>query len=473
MHASRSVNEREAILLEAKSILDKNGDSTSNTRAALLMRLAEHSASLDLNKSLAFATESISVQRNLPPAQELGAVLYLAGLSSINLGHDAQADAYLTEAIAVSRKFRGDPNPDLARYYAFAAEAQGHQMKYRLAEQNLRLALQSARALGGDTDMDTLESESRFGTFLVSTSRSREALPYLQKAKDVFLKTNGPEDPFYTPQMLIQYGMALYADGRPEEALEFVTAAVKNRRRNRPNTRFLGQMLEDQAQILLDLGRYRSVAQLLEEAAQIKIKVGGKMDANSLTPQIGLELALAKPQAAVDLIDRFYPPPPESAPLSIDLLRNLEAHAKVALATQDGKTAVAVARRALDLIASTPLQPYLKFRQATAMLDGGQAYLLEHDPDKALPLLLGAVKADTELFDPSSPRLGAADATLGICYLELGDRANAKSFLARAETVLHAHQELADQYRQPARELAKRLAARPSPPSPKLPRRSP
>ncbi len=461
MHASRSVNEREAVLLEAKAILDKRGDSTSHTRAALLLRLAEHYQSTDLKKSMVFAEESVRVYRDGPASAELGTALYEAGLSSINLGDDVRAEAYLAEAIAVSRKFDGDPNLNLARYYAFEAEAQNHQMKYGAAEENLGLALKSAQAMGGEEDMDTLESESRLGSMLVATSRPRDGIPYLLKAKDVCLKTKGASDPFYTPQMLLQYGMALQAYGRPEEALDYVTQAVENRRRNRPGTRYLGQMLEDQAQILLDLGRHQKVAQLLAEAAEIKKKVGGKVDSNYVTPQIGLDLALGKPQEAADLIEHHYGPVPESVAVSLDLLRNLDARATVALDTRDGKTAVAMTERTFATIASSRLQPYLKARQASAMLDAGQGYLLEHDAAKALHLLQGAVKASNELFDPNSPRIAAAAATLGICYLELGDRANAKAQLANAQSILQTHKELAELYLQPARELAQRLAARP------------
>ncbi len=458
LHASRSVNEREAVLLEAKDLLDKSGDFTSETRASLLFRLAEHYQSTDLKKSLAFAKESVNTYRKRPPSVGLGRALYEAGLASINLGNDAEAEAYLAEAISISIKFDGDPNPDLARCYAFEAEAQGHLMEYGRAEQSLRLAVKAAQTLGGDEDMDTLESESRLGSMLAVTSRMRDGIPYLLKAKDVCLKSRGADDPFYTPQMLLQYGMALQAYGQPEEALAYVTQAVENRRRNRPGTRYLGQMLEDQAQILLDLGRYEKVAQLLAEAAEIKKKVGGKMDANFITPQIGLDLALEKPGEAADLIERHYGPVPDSAPVSLDFLRNLDARAKVALATRDGKTAVAMTGRTLETIDAGHLELYLKSRQASAMLDRGRGYQLEHDPGKALPLLQGALKASNELFDANSPRIAEAEATLGICYLELGDRANATALLSKANANLRTHKDLGEGYRQPTRELVKRLS---------------
>jgi eukaryotic-like serine/threonine-protein kinase len=200
MHSSRSVNEVGAVLLEAKSILDANGDRTSKTRAALLSTLAEYYASTDLPKSVAFAKESIGIYRKWPPSRAFGGALYTAGVSYSTVGDDADALPVLREAIAVSKKCAGDPNSDLPRYYAFQAQVENELHEYAAAESDFRNAFQCARTLGGDQDVDTIETESRLGTFLTLTSRPRQALPYLEKAKDVCLRTKGADDPFYTPQ---------------------------------------------------------------------------------------------------------------------------------------------------------------------------------------------------------------------------------------------------------------------------------
>jgi tetratricopeptide (TPR) repeat protein len=458
MHASRSVNESEAVLLEAKSILDKSGDFTSQTRASLLSFLAEHYASTDMKKSLAFAKESVSVYRKLPPSSALAEALYLAAVSHINLGEHAQAEAALNEAISISKKFDGYPNSSLARYYAYVAEAQNFQMRYSAAEQNFKLALKTARGVGGDEDIDTLETESRLGTFLATTSRPREALSYLQKAKDVCLKVKGPGDPFYTPQMLLQYGMALQADGQPAKALEFISQAVKNRRRNRPGTAYLGQMLEDQALVLIELGHYQKAGELLDEALAIRNKVRRKIDMNYTTPRIALALALGKPDEANALLNRYFGAVPDSrAPLSLAFLKNLETRAEIALLKNDGKTAITMARREADTIASSPSQPYLKTWQASAMLYEGEGYLLEHDSAKAVPLLERARDAEVELFDANSPDLAVAKAVLGTAYADLGNRVNAKNLLFESQSILRTHKELGEPYRQPTREFANRL----------------
>ena len=460
MHASRSVNEREAVLLEGKAILDGTGDHTSQTRGRLLSTLAEHYASTDLPKSLTYANESVEIYRKWPASPELASVLYLAGVSYVTAGEDAQAEKALDEAISLSKRFGGEPNPDLARYYAYKAQAAHNQMRYSMAEESYRLAMKYAQQLGGEEDVDTMETESRLGTFLVLTSRSREALPYLQKTKDICLRTKGPNDPFYTPQMLLQYGMALHANGRPEEALEYVSQAVENRRRNRPGTRYLGQMLENEALVLIELGQYRKAEQLLGEAAAIRKAVGKKFENNYLTPNIRLALAVGRLDEAADLIERYYGAVPEHAPLSLAFLNNLETRAEMALFRNDGRTAVTMAGRAADAIAASPAQAYLKVQLADAMLEEGRGYLLEHDPVKARPLLENAVQSDAEMLDNNSPELAVAQATLGSCYLDLGDRQKAKDSLSKSQSILQVHKELGEPYKRPALELARRLGAR-------------
>jgi len=254
MHSSRSVNEAEPVLVEAKSILDASGNYSSPIRGNLLAMMAENYSSTNLPKSLAYAKEAIGIYRKYPSSIGLMQALYISGVTSSTAGQNEQAAAHLREAISLSKHFNGDPNLDLPRDYAYEAQAENELNRYSDAEEDYRAAFNYARALNGDQDVDTLETESRLGTFLVSTSRPKQALPYLEKAKNACLKTKGPDDPFYTPQMLLQNGMALETIGLPEQALRFVSDAVENRRKNRPGTQYLGQMLESQASVLIGPG---------------------------------------------------------------------------------------------------------------------------------------------------------------------------------------------------------------------------
>ncbi|HWC98772.1 MAG TPA: protein kinase [Candidatus Sulfopaludibacter sp.] len=459
MQASRSVNEREALMLEAKSILDGARDYSSPTRAALLSLLAEAYSSTDVKKAAAFADQSVAVHRLQPPGPELGRALYQQGIADLNVADYPGAAKAIAEAISLSRKFDGDPNPSLARYYAYQAEAESSQLRYDLAERSLRTALHSAQAIAGEDDEDTIETESRLGTLLVAMSRPREALPLLQKALDSCLRTKGPDDPFFTPQMFLQYGMALQAVGRPEEALANISKAVENRRRNRPGTRYLGQMIEDEALVLVDLGRSTQARQLLEEAAAIRTKVGKKIDANYLVPRIKLALASADPADAAAVVERNYGAVPESGPLTLDLLNHLEARAEIALLQGDGAAAVALARRLSGIIAASPLGENLKVHQFRALREQGRGLVLMHDA-AAIPLLEAALKSEVAIVDAACPDLAISEAVLGAAYSDAGNRGAAQAMLTKAQAVLHAHREIGDLYVRPVRDLAARLAGR-------------
>lgn len=457
LHASRSVNERETLLLEAKSILDDGGDFGSETRGELLAALSEHYSSTNAPKSLQFAQESVIVLRKWPPSGTLTSALYGAGLAYHDSGRFDEAEKVLLEAIELSRKLNGDPNGDLPRYYTYAAETEDSLLRFDAAEKNFRLALEAARKLGGDAEVDTLEVESRLGNFLAGSSRSREGRQYLAKAKNDCIQARGADDPFYTPQMLMQYGMAVELIGRPEEALEAITEAVENRRKNRPGTRYLGQMLEDQAFVLTELGRYPKAEQLLAEAAEIRKKVDRRMDGNFLIARIRLSLAQGHTKEADEWIHRYMEPVPQQSSISVEAFRNLEMRAKSALAKNDGHTAVQMSERILEIMERGRLEEHLKARQIRALAEAGRGYLQMQNAAKAQPLLEKAVESGIEMHDPNSPELATAEASLGMAYLRLNDRSHARALLARAQARLASHKELSDMYKQPVRELAEQI----------------
>ncbi|HEX5228069.1 MAG TPA: hypothetical protein VFW44_10180, partial [Bryobacteraceae bacterium] len=256
-------------------------------------------------------------------------------------------------------------------------------------------------------------------------------------------------------------GMALDAFGRPEEALRYVSDAATNRRRNRPGTHYLSQMLEDQALILAELGRYREASGLLDEAAAIKAKINARKDINHMAARLKIDFLQGDPGDAKETIDSFYGAVPASAPLSPRLLRNLQARADLALLQNDPKTAISMAQRLSDVVRSNHDEFYLKSWLAQAQMAEGQARLMEHDPSAALPALRTATQSEEEMLDASSPVLGRAEALLGTAYFDLGDRAQAEAALAKAAGILRVHPQLSEYYGRPARDLAKRLKAAP------------
>jgi hypothetical protein len=80
-----------------------------------------------------------------------------------------------------------------------------------------------------------------------------------------------------------------------------------------------------------------------------------------------------------------------------------------------------------------------------------------HRAEEALPLLKRAVELRSEVMDQNSPRLSDAQVWLAACYLDLGKRAQAAALVARARAAQASHRELSREYRDPLREVERRL----------------
>lgn len=458
MHASRSVNQRESILLEAKRILDSTGDFTSLTRGRLLSALTEHYQSTNREVALQFGSQAIAVLRKLPPSDDLAGALYRQGLVYEFDADDVRAEPLLAEAVSVNRKMRGDFSPQMVFYASALGEANENLMYFRPAEENLLRAWRAARTFDGEEHVNTIETESRLGNFYGFIGRFPEGLAHLRHAMDVCLKIQGPGDPFFTPQIWFQYGGTLWASGRAEEGLEYISRAVENRRKNRPGTRYLGQMLELQALVWLEIGQYEDARRALDEALAISRKVGFKPGQDYVTAQLILASRSLRPQDAVAFIDEILGPIPKDRSLSRSLLRNLLSRSELAL-LYDPVTAAGLARRASDVIVSSPSRDYLKIWETQAGLDEGNARLQTHDPSGAQPLLERSAQLAAEIYDPVSPIIAATKVALASCYLDLGRRDNAVSLLSQADSIRAMHKQLPGPVEGRLRTLRQRLQA--------------
>jgi tetratricopeptide (TPR) repeat protein len=444
--------------MEARDILDRKRDFTSKYRATLDKQFAEHYQSSDLPKSREYAVHAVKLFRQQPESDALGGALYVEGLASLNLDNNAEAQTAFVEAIRISKKLKGDPNPDLPRFYAYLGQSEENQFRFSDAERDLRRAFDEAKATSGKADIDTLQTESRMGLFLARTSRARESIPFLADAKDICVKTRGLDDPFYTPMMIFQYGIGLNEFGRPEEALDAVSQAIANRRKNRPGTRFLGYLLEYEAGILIDLGRYDEARALLDESQAISNQVGQKTRPERLAAEMKLAIALDRPQDAIDAIKRYPQLLSEgNGPLSASLFRSLYQRAELALLQKDADAAIQYAARGRQAVMASPQRLYVKRWEVRVSLDETRGYLMKNDPANALPLLQEVVADDAAMLDASSPELAFAQALLGVCYLDLGERQKAQILLAQAKAGQRQHVQLGEHLTQPIRELDARL----------------
>ena len=457
MHASQQVNEREAVLLEAKRILDRNQDNNSRTRGTLLWNLAQHYQSSDLDKALDYSRQAVQVLRAYPPDSDLAAALYEQAAMNTIGGNPANAEPLLSEAISVSKSVAGDPNPELPRYFADLGDVQQKLLKFEPAEDSLRHALAAARRLNGEDHIDTLETQLRLGLFLFNAARTHEGLENIERAMGNVLRIRGPDDPFYTPQVVLEYGFALTRIGKPEEGLKYISRAVENRRKNRPGTRYLGQMLECQANALLDLGRESAAQMLLDEAMAITKQVNVPPSYLQVEDRVRLLIAAGNTAETGAVLGTFKAAQPAPGTPSLNSLNIGVLRAQAALAQKDAAEGVRQAALVRTQLIALAARPWLKSLEARAALAEGRGDTMLGSHAEALPLFKRAVELRSELLDANSPALADAQLALAACYLDLGERLRAAELLASARKIQAAHRELAREFTAPLLELERRM----------------
>jgi serine/threonine protein kinase len=457
LYQSSTPGEGEGVLLEANRILDSQRDFRSELRADVLTKLAQHYQSSDLPRALQYSQQAVGIYRQYPNDQALAESLYVEGAALNNLGRRREAEQVAAEACQVSIKLKGDPNPSLPRFYSFLGDTQQELLDFEAAEQSLRHAAIAAQKLNGDDHIDTMETELRLGGFLAGASRTHEGLQHIERARDILQRTNRSDDPFFAPQVFLVYGFALANAGRPEDGLVYILKAIENRRKNRPGTRYLGQMLEQEAAVLIDLGRYAEALRAVDEAGVIAKRVNIPPTYLGAKDHARLLMAAGRASDADTALDAFHPAAPEAGTLSLDTIRLLTARAEVALARHDGDSAQRLAAQVDRDLSGSPARTYLKALDASAALAQGRAELLLGHPSNALPLLQRAVDLRESFLEPASPWLADAQVALACCHLDLGHSRQARLLLTQAKKALASHRELGRQYTLPLHELDQRF----------------
>ena len=457
LHASHSVNQEEAVFFEAQRILDKRGDFSSRRRGNLLVMLAQHYRSSDLRQALDYSRQAVDVFRRYPNEPDLAEALFMEGEAFYTLNQPGQAEPLYSEAVRVSQKLDGDPNSNLPRYYAYQGLARQSLMEFAAAEDSLRRAASAAQKINGDNHVDTLETQLRLGLFLFATSRTTDGLQHLDRAKDILLRTRGETDPFYMPQVFLEYGWALGSWGHLEDGLAYITKAAENRRKNRPGTQYFGQILEKQAAFLIELGRYAEAEKLMDEASAVANQVHAPASYVAVDARARLLIDTGRADKANLALDNFHPSPAAEGTFSLDALKLALSRAELALALHDSDTATHLAAQADQQLTSSAARGYLKGLEARAALIEGRAYLLRGRPADALPFFQRALDLRQNIMAPVSPAIGDVYVDIANCYFDLGDTARAIAPAANARKIFTSHRELGIQYTRPMRALDQKL----------------
>jgi tetratricopeptide (TPR) repeat protein len=247
--------------------------------------------------------------------------------------------------------------------------------------------------------------------------------------------------------------------GRLEDGLAYVEKAAENRRKNRPGTRYLAQMLQLQASILVDLGRYPEAKRLMDESAEIAQKTKFPTQYLAVDERARLLIATGHASDADPVLQPFHSATPLPGALDIDSLLIENLRSEIALARGDPETAGRLAGHVVQVLSASSARDYMKSLDARASLVQGRSYLQLGRPTEALPLLQRSVELRQSAVEPVSPLLASAQIALAECYLSVGNRDQAQAMALTAKNSLGTHQQLSNLYTHPLEELQKNLQA--------------
>jgi tetratricopeptide (TPR) repeat protein len=463
MHGTDAANEREPLLREALSILDRQNDNDSEMRGRLLQKYAELYESNESAKALGYAQQSVRVLAAHPPSADLAQSWYLQGMLQSFTNQNDAAVASLNRAAEISGAVQGVPNAELIFIYYQLADTQRNMRDFVAAERSARQALQIALAINGEDHIDAVRTRMMLGAVLVESGQPREGLDLLARAKRDVLKLVGPDDPFHTPEVLESSGTWQAEVGDVNEGLADLQAALAIWRRVASGSRRVATMLRLIATAQVELGRYDDARRNVDEAAQIFEANGDKRGTPAYNPITFARVRIAKADGRMDearkLLDELVPAADRKSAAKMQAskwLLEAELAMEFGNAENDVEDALAKARAAIesnDFISNK--RPY----RSRADLIDGESRLNRHDADGAMPLLQRALAEREKFLVAPNPRLAETQTLLAICYLETGRVTQARELATSAAAIESHYGELSDRYRRPLKELQARLQA--------------
>jgi serine/threonine protein kinase/tetratricopeptide (TPR) repeat protein len=461
LRTSTAVEERNRALQEATTILDRNKDFTSKTRARVLLELANGYGDTDLPKVLQLTDQAVKINQAYPPDRDAVSALIQQGVYHALRNEQEPAVASYQRALAALDAIRPPTNHDRSQIYTYLGQAQREMQKFDAAEKNQRLAFQVAQNVGGADHQLTLIAQMDLGWFLFDTSRPIEGLAIMADAKDRILRTRAG-DPQTVPWALNRYGRGLLQVGRTEEGIDALSHAEAVLRSVRAVSGYLASLLDLKATGLTDLGRYPEARVVLDEAAQIHAAVHDEpiYVNENLLARSQLLCASGEGADAEKVLQGFYTQNPLPGSISLTWVRGSLAHADLDLATQKPAQAVELVSAVRSAIERSPSRTYFRNYEARAALAEGKGLLGLHRPVDAQPLLKRALDLSSDLYDREhSLALADAEVTFANCLVDLSERARARELLAQVKAIRSTHNQLKGPFVQSLYDLERRLSS--------------
>ena len=197
-----------------------------------------------------------------------------------------------------------------------------------------------------------------------------------------------------------------------------ISKAVNNRRANRPGTAYLAQMLEDQAEVLVELGRFDAAKQALVEAEAIREKVHVTANEDYLRGRLRLALEERNLPEATALLEKYAADHTERRPFRESDPEFLWARGACFAEERPGGSDC-IGEEPAEAPGRRPHGDVFRLWRVRGLIWEARADLLQRKPESALPLLKEAVGTQKTLLDEHSPELAASEALLGSAYLAI------------------------------------------------------
>ena len=461
--SSRGREEIMPALEEAQRILDTAGDRTSAVRGQLMLGFARRSWVTSADKTKFYADEGVRIMR-AHDTHDLSSALSLAARARTRLNEDAEAVPLYREAISLIEKAAPVSYLTLVQNRGFLAETLGRLQKFDEAIAEYRTSVAESRANLGPTQPAGLFGQSRLARVLHRVGERAEARQLHEDAVQSLLKLKGPDDTVFVPTARFDYGFSLLAEGRLQEALEYIRAANASTRKHYQGSSILGSWLLIEGRVLATLGRYDEAATIFDEGWKHWIKglgTGAKPPEHNVFYLARAHLSLVRNDStsAIEWLDR-YVEQPRRAPLAIeDVQRDLflsQAH------LQRGETekALALATRAHNAVTESSVRAYFGALESETLIQLARVLLAAGRGEAARPHIERALAWLRSNDARISPYLGEAEVLLGRCMLVLGEMQAARAAAQRAAAIHAAQPEVGDHFKRPLSELQQALRAR-------------
>ncbi len=443
------------VLEEAERILDANGDQTSPIRVDADIALAEYWRSSDLDRSRSYAMKAVEIgRRRHPNDQQLIHALQGAASTEYFANRAAASIELSREAVELHRRL-GTPEIELIRPLTGLAEQESSLSRFADAERDFKESLALSLRLNSEDHIDTIQARLRYGRFLHMLSRLRESEQLLRQAAETAVRLLGPQESFHVPTARFELARTLAEFGKIEEAESLYREAIATREKTRPNTYQHANMLGAAALLQLQMGRYKLADQMLAQSHSIMEHVGREDAGSAALLRARYQLTVGEPSRALSTLSTATFA--DGSTLQSTNTNVIRARALLDLGRPD--EAEGLAFTSLRRLSAAPGTEAFGFNQADLLLINGLARIRLGRAKEAVAPLQDALAWREANLDQNSPLLAESLIALAEYHLALGERAQARSLVERAQAIHRIHPNLGEHLRSPLHKIEEHLSA--------------